>query len=255
MLGKKKINQIRSLAQKKYRQKEKLFLAEGNKIVLELLNSRFLIKELIATAEFIGHHKSQLQEHIKITAAATEEIRKASLLKNPQQSLALCELPSETELPEKISGLAFYLDGLQDPGNLGTIIRIADWFGMEFLFCSPGTADIYNPKVIQASMGSFCRVKTVYASFNDVVSMANRSGIEVYGAFMDGKSIYSSRLTDNAIIVLGNEGNGISENTAEKITTRLSIPSFSTGKSCAESLNVAIAAGIIGSEFRRQAIR
>ena len=151
--------------------------------------------------------------------------------------------------------MAFYLDGLQDPGNLGTIIRIADWFGMEFLFCSPGTADIYNPKVIQASMGSFCRVKTVYASFNDVVSMANRSGIEVYGAFMDGKSIYSSRLTDNAIIVLGNEGNGISENTAEKITTRLSIPSFSTGKSCAESLNVAIAAGIIGSEFRRQAIR
>ena len=253
MLGKKKINLVHSLAQKRFRQKENLFLAEGNKIVCEVLNSRFRIKELIATQEFLSHNDIAVSDGTRITEAAPEEIKKASLLKNPQQSIAMCELPAELPLPDKMAGLAYYLDDIQDPGNLGTIIRIADWFGMDYLFCSPGTVDVFNPKVIQASMGSFCRVKVIYTPFDYIVSMSNRSGVSIFGTYLNGTSIYSPGLPKEAIIVLGNEGNGISKATDRNITKRLTIPSYSKEKKGAESLNVAIAAGIIGSEFRRQA--
>lgn len=252
MIGKKKINQIKSLAQKKARHKDQLFLVEGDKTILDVLQSSLRVKELLATESFVLEHEQHLHRVEKVTVTSINDIKKASLLKSPQNSLAVCHLPPAALIPLKLSGINFYLDGIQDPGNLGTIIRICDWFGIEYLFCSPDTADIYNPKVIQSSMGSFCRIKTIYAPFSDISFLASRSKIPVFGTFMEGKSLYSLKLPSDALIVMGNEGNGIRPEVTEKITNKLNIPSFNIGKARAESLNVAVAAGIIGSEFRRQ---
>ncbi len=252
MIGKKKINQIKSLAQRKVRNREQLFLVEGDKTILEVLNSSLEVKELYATEGFLLDCEQHLHKVEKVTMTTVSDIKKASLLKSPQNSLAVCLLPPAAKIPGKISGLGFYLDGIQDPGNLGTILRICDWFGMEYLFCSPDTADVFNPKVIQSSMGSFCRVTTIYASFNDVLLLASHSEIPVYGTFMEGESLYSLTLPSNALIVMGNEGNGMRPEVTENISNKLNIPSFNIGKTGAESLNVAVAAGIIGNEFRRQ---
>ncbi len=252
MISKNKIKQIKSLARKKFRQKEQLFLAEGDKIVLEVLNSDFRIAELYATEKFLAVNKNSVTRAEICTEVTSEEIKKASLLKQPQNCLAICQLPPVTELPDRITGFSFFLDGIQDPGNLGTIIRISDWFGVEYLFCSPDTADIYNPKVIQASMASFCRVKCFYTDFNYIASLAESSEIPVYGTFLEGNNIFGETLPGKAIIVLGNEGRGIRTAIADKIAHKLSIPSFSRNNSGAESLNVAVAAGIICSEFRRK---
>ncbi len=255
MIGKKKVNQIKSLSQKKARLKDQLFLVEGDKIVLEVLQSYLHVKELFASESFIQEYEQLVNGAEKVTATTVNDIRKASLLKNPQNSLALCHLPPKTEIPAKISGLSFFLDGIQDPGNLGTILRICDWFGMEYLYCSPDTADIFNPKVIQSSMGSFFRIKTIYTTYEDIFSRAFQSGIHLFGTFMEGENLYSLELPSNALIVMGNEGNGISPEVAAKINYKVNIPSFRTGQQGAESLNVAVATGIIASEFRRQNIK
>ena len=252
MINKNKIKLIKSLAQKKFRQKEQLFLAEGDKIVLEVLNSDFRITELFATEKFLLANKNSVAQAELCTEVSSEEIKKASLLKQPQNCLAICQLPPEPELPKILTGISVYLDGIQDPGNLGTIIRICDWFGIEYLFCSPDTAGIFNPKVIQASMASFCRVKIFYSEFKSILSLAVSSEIPVYGTFLEGNNIFGETLPGKALIVLGNEGIGIREAVAEKIANKLSIPSFSRNNSGAESLNVAVAAGIICSEFRRK---
>jgi RNA methyltransferase, TrmH family len=252
MISKNKIKQIKSLAQKKFRQQEQLFLVEGDKIVLEVLNSPYEVKELFATGHFISGNKNTLTRAGKVTEASHEEIKKASLLKQPQNCMALCILPAETLPSDNFSDVSFYLDGIQDPGNLGTIIRICDWFGMEYLFCSPDTADVYNPKVIQSSMGSFCRVKPMYIEFNELVHLATLSEIPVIGTFADGQNLYNYEPPENALVVLGNEGRGIRDHIIPKIGIRLGIPTFQPKKPGAESLNVAVAAGIISSEFRRQ---
>lgn len=252
MIGKKKINQIKSLAHKKARNKEQLFLVEGDKTILEVLQSSLQVKELFATEIFLQENEQHLQRVENVIMTSDSDIKKASLLKSPQNSLALCLFPPASKTPGKLSGPSFYLDGIQDPGNLGTILRICDWFGMEYLFCSPDTADIFNPKVIQSSMGSFCRVTTIYASFTDVSLLASHSEIPVYGTFMEGENLYSLTLPSDALIVLGNEGNGIRPEINKNINIKLNIPSFKIGKTGAESLNVAVAAGIIGNEFRRQ---
>ena len=161
MISKNKIKQIRSLAVKKFRQKEQLFLVEGDKNILELLESDFKIKELYATGNFLRSHQVITEKVEKVIETTRGELKKASLLKQPQNCLALCILPPPAGLPEKLTGLSLCLDGVRDPGNLGTILRICDWFGTAFLFCSPDTADCFSPKVIQASMGSFSRVKVI----------------------------------------------------------------------------------------------
>jgi RNA methyltransferase, TrmH family len=252
MISKNKIKQIKSLTQKKFRQQEQLFLVEGDKIVLEVLNSPYEIKELFAKDLFISENKNSLTRAGKVTEASHEEIKKASLLKHPQNCLALCILPSRAFPPFKLSGISLYLEGVQDPGNLGTIIRICDWFGMEYLFCSPDTADFFNPKVIQSSMGSFCHVKPVYIEFDELSQLASKSEIPIIGTFADGHNLYNYDLPENALIILGNEGRGIREHVLPKIDIRLGIPSLQMNKSRAQSLNVAVAAGIISSEFRRQ---
>jgi RNA methyltransferase, TrmH family len=254
MIGKTKINLIKSLSHKKARQKEQLFLVEGDKNVLEVLQSNLPVKELLATEKFILENKNHVTRAARLTETTADDIKKASLLMHPQNSMALCTLPPDIQIPVKLSGASFYLDGIQDPGNLGTIIRICDWFGMEYLFCSTDTADVFNPKVIQASMGSFCRIKVVYTVFENLAELAKKFNVPVLGTFMDGESIYSIELPSGALIVLGNEGSGIREGVAEKTNTRITIPSLKRNKTGAESLNVAVAAGIIGSEFMRQGV-
>jgi len=252
MISKSTIKRIKSLSLKKYRQKEKLFLIEGDKNVLEVLQSTFIVTQLFTTKAFISEYPKYTKNAKQVVEVSNEEVKKLSLQKNPQNSLAVCKLPQETSLPEKLKGdLSLFLDGIQDPGNLGTLIRICDWFGISHLLCSPDTADLYNPKVIQASMGSFCRVKIWYASFELVNEIATRSDAEVIGTFLNGRNIYMENLPARALLVIGNEGNGIRESVEEKIARKITIPRF-TQNIGAESLNAAIATGIICAEFKRQ---
>ena len=253
MISKNSIKLIKSLDLKKIRVKENLFLVEGDKNVSEVLDSKFKVEKLFVTNNFLLDNKSKLKNIAQVTEVTREDINRASLLKSPQNSIALCELPPEKNLPEKMdSTLWIYLDEIQDPGNLGTIIRICDWFGVENLFCSLKTADLYNPKVIQASMGSFCRVEVFYTPFNTVAGLAAKSGIPVYGAFLEGENIYTEKLPKRALLVMGNEGNGISPDIEAKIEKKIKIAEFNQNLKSAESLNVSVATAIICSEFKRQ---
>ena len=252
MIGKNKLKLIKSLAQKKYRLKEQSFLAEGDKIVLEVLESDNKVKELFATPDFISENKKYLHNAAQVIESTSAEIKKASFLQQPQSCLAICQLPLQPQLPSNLKGIFLFLDGIQDPGNLGTIIRTCDWFGMNYLFCSPDTADVFNPKVIQASMGSFTRVKTIYTPFDALLVYLQKTKIPVYGTFLEGKNIYTENLPDKALIILGNEGRGIRKEVADKISFPLNIPSFSQAEKKAESLNVAVTAAIICNEFARK---
>jgi len=253
MVSKNTIKLIKSLSLKKIRIKENLFLVEGDKNVSEVLNSGFNIEKLFATSKFLKNKKSILKKAKQIIEVTQQDIIQASLLKNPQNSIALCTMPETENLPESIdSGLSIYLDDIQDPGNLGTIIRICDWFGIDYLFCSLKTSDLFNPKVIQASMGSFCRVKVWYTTFEQITSLAAKSGIPIFGAFLDGNNIYEQKLPLKALLVMGNEGNGISPAIENMIERRIKIPEFNQNPTSAVSLNVSVATAIICSEFKRQ---
>jgi TrmH family RNA methyltransferase len=253
MISKNTIKLIKSLALKKNRVKENLFLIEGDKNVSEVLESKFKVEKLFATSNFLLSNKLKLKTVKLVTEVTQEDINQTSLLKSPQSSIALCVLPAPRELPETIdSDLWIYLDEIQDPGNLGTIIRICDWFGIENLFCSPKTADIFNPKVIQASMGSFCRIEVWYTPFDLVSRLAAKSGISIFGAFLEGENIYEQQLPKRALLVMGNEGNGIGPDIEAKIEQKIKIPGFNQNPKSAESLNVSVATAIICSEFRRQ---
>lgn len=229
---------ITSLKQKKYRDRESLFVAEGPKVIQELLDEGLKLRWLFST-QSINNFKGNL---VEITPA---ELKKISFLKTPNTSLAVFEIP--TIKPPKTSGLIVALDALRDPGNLGTIIRLCDWFGVEQLLCSEDTVDCYNPKVVQASMGSLARVQINYVPLSEYL---NKLNLPVYGGFMDGSSIYTESLPNDAVLVLGNEANGISEAISNTITNRISIPRFGSVQKT-ESLNVATATAILLSEFRR----
>jgi TrmH family RNA methyltransferase len=253
MISKNTIKLIKSLSLKKIRVKENLFLVEGDKNVSEVLESKFNVEKLFATSTFLLNYNSKLKNVNQVTEVTQGDINQASLLKSPQNSIALCTLPDFKELPKQIEpNLWIYLDEIQDPGNLGTIFRICDWFGIENLFCSPKTADLFNPKVIQASMGSFCRVEVWYTSFDPIAQLAYKSGIPIFGAFLYGKNIYEQKLPLKALLVLGNEGNGINLDIEAEIEQKLKIPEFNQNTKSAESLNVSVATAIICSEFRRQ---
>lgn len=229
---------ITSLKQKKYRDREGLFVAEGPKVISELLEEG-LKPRWIFTTEILS---TKEENHFVVTDA---ELKKISFLTTPNTSLAVFEIPAPSPVLE--SGLIVVLDSLRDPGNLGTIIRLCDWFGVEQLICSEDTVDCYNPKVVQASMGSLGRVRLNYLSLPEFLQ---KTEMPVYGGFMDGKSIYSESLPKNAILVLGNEANGISNAIAASIGNRISIPRFGDVQKT-ESLNVATATAILLSEFRR----
>lgn len=237
MISKNQQKLIRQLEQKKYRRREGLFVAEGPKVVGDLIRAGFHPQALFSTTEQAG--AQQVTE---------DELRRISFLQHPQQTLALFPLPKPAAEQPRQGRLYLALDGVQDPGNLGTIIRLADWFGIDTIYCSEDTADAWAPKVVQATMGSIARVKVIYT---DLGAMLRSTTLPVYGTLLDGNDIYREALTADGIIVMGNEGNGISPEVRELVTRRLLIPSFRQGDT-AESLNVAIATAITCSEFRRR---
>ena len=257
MISKNQLKYIRQLEQKKYRRREGVFVAEGTKVVGDLLQ-RYRPEAVFATADW------QAPAGITPQLVTDDELRRISFLQHPQQVLALFPLPVNSKpstvnskpstvncQPSTVnSDLSLALDGVQDPGNLGTIIRIADWFGISTIICSEDTVDAWNPKVVQATMGSIARVNIIYLNLPDFLDTLP-ADFPVYGTFLDGDNIYTQELTPNGLIIMGNEGNGISEAVRSKVNRRLLIPDFHQGPT-ADSLNVAIATAITCSEFRRR---
>lgn len=240
MVSKNQIKTITSLQQKKYRKQHKLFFAEGIKVVQELLNSNFELHQLFTTQEIFTE-----VDNAKVELITEVELKKISALATPNVCLALFVMPEEKPVPD--NGLIVALDDVRDPGNLGTIIRLCDWFGISHLVCSEQCVDVFNPKVVQATMGSITRVNVVYT---DLEAYLSKTPLPVFGTFMDGKNIYNESLPENGIIVMGNEANGISKAIENKVGYKIAIPRFGDLQQT-ESLNVATAASIILSEFRR----
>ena len=243
MISKNQLKYIRQLEQKKYRRREGVFVAEGTKVVGDLL-LRYRPEAVFATADW------QAPAGITPQLVTDDELRRISFLQHPQQVLALFPLPTNCKPSTLNLELSLALDGVQDPGNLGTIIRIADWFGISTIICSEDTVDAWNPKVVQATMGSISRVNIIYLNLPDYLDTLP-ADFPVYGTFLDGENIYTQQLTPDGLIIMGNEGNGISEAVRTKVNRRLLIPDFHQGPT-ADSLNVAIATAITCSEFRRR---
>lgn len=250
MLSKNKIKYIRSLELKKNRKEEGVFVAEGHKLVGDLLG-HFPCKLLIALPSWLQKNTHIIADEVIVVSF--DELSRASLLKNPQDVLAVFDQPIyDTSIEVMNQSLCLALDDIQDPGNLGTIIRLADWFGIEHIFCSYGTVDVYNPKVVQATMGALARVKIHYC--NLVALISSMKNIPVYGTFLDGNNIYEETLSNNGLIVMGNEGNGVSEEVSRLINKRLYIPNYPSSRETSESLNVAIATAVTCAEFRRRSM-
>lgn len=259
MLTKKELQFVNSLKQKKHREEHGLFIAEGTKIVEELLASEVEVQQVFATQSFL--EKNAINRHIAVTEVKEAELERLSALTTPNETLAVCCIPKHTFDKATLNGkLTLVLDNIRDPGNLGTIIRIADWFGIDTIICSPETVDVYNPKVVQATMGSIARIKLHYMQlpllFEELKAVSETCPmLHVYGALLEGDTLYSKNVLNEGLIVIGNESKGISEQVLPYITDKISIPSFSHYKSVsgeAESLNAAIATAIICSEFRRK---
>ena len=240
MVSKNQIKLITSLQQKKYRLQHKMFVAEGVKVIQELLQSNFELQHLYSTEALFELVPTQ-----KKTLISTAELQKITALTTANNCLAVFMIPEAKPLIEK--GLLVALDDIRDPGNLGNILRLCDWYGIEHLICSKETVDVYNPKVIQATMGSIARVQVHYLDLNVYIETTS---LPVYGTFMNGENIYKEKLPKEAVIVLGNEANGISSTLEKSIKNRITIPRFGKYQQT-ESLNVASAAAIVLSEFRR----
>ena len=239
-ISKNQLKLITSLSQKKYRQKNSLFIAEGIKVVNELLNSSFQVDILFATDDFETTISSD-----KIVRVSEKDLQKISNLKSPNKVLGLFKIPDEKPLQQK--GLTIVLDAINDPGNLGTIIRLCDWFGVTQLICSKDTVDCYNPKVVQASMGSLTRISIQYIALENYLQETN---LPSFIADMNGENVYKSTLPKEAILVMGNEANGVSDEIRALIKNKISIPRFGETQET-ESLNVATATAILLSEFKR----
>jgi TrmH family RNA methyltransferase len=248
MLSKSKIKLITSLSQKKFRDETGLFIAEGTKLVCDLATT-FRCSLLIATSEWFKNHTIKSLETLEIEE---DEFKKISNQKSPQGVLAVFEKPQYSfEIQELNQQLSLALDDVQDPGNLGTIIRIADWFGVRDIFCSEFSVDAFSPKTVQATMGALARVRIHTVNLVDFLRNCP-SGLPVYGTEMNGENIYEQPLSPNGIIVMGNEGNGISSEIQNLISNRLLFPNFPLGEATSESLNVAVATALICGEFRRR---
>lgn len=248
MISKATIKKIHALDMRKFRRNEQLFVAEGPKLVDELCATMKPVY-IAALPEWISEN-AKIVSGTEYDIVSPDELQRASLQKNPQQVIALFPIPEHRFCTEQLKNeLVLMLDGVQDPGNLGTIARIADWFGIRNIICSAETADIYNPKAVQATMGALARVKFHYT---DLLQLLSQYDGPVYGTFLDGENIYGQELSENGIIVMGNEGKGISQGVGEMINRRLYIPNYPIGTQTTESLNVAIATSIVCAEFRRR---
>lgn len=247
MLSKAKVKYIRSLELKKFRNEYKTFVAEGNKLVADMLPF-FDCELLIAKPSWMATQGDIPAKELLV--ADEGDIEKASLLKSPQDVIAVFRQP--TYKPEEVNPsteLVLALDGVQDPGNLGTIVRLADWFGIRHILCSTDTADIFNPKTVQATMGALARVQVHYIDLGNYLSSEKTP---VYGTYLDGENLYTKNLSQSGIIIMGSEGNGIRKEIAPYVTERIHIPNYPPDQATTESLNVAIATAIVCSEFRRR---
>lgn len=249
MITKAEISLVRSLTDKHARTESGLFVVEGRKMVGEAIASGLTVRRIFGTEEFASVAGCEV--------VGRKDIERMSSLRTPQGILALVEMPRRPLPRPEAGALTIALDGVQDPGNMGTIIRLADWFGIGSIVCSPETADCFNPKVVQATMGAIFRIPIYYTQLGDYLASAGEVGIPVFGTFLEGDDIYSAGLggTPSGIVVMGNEGNGISPAVARAVTRKLYIPPFPADKPSSESLNVATATAIICSEFRRPAAR
>ncbi|MGZ4044028.1 MAG: TrmH family RNA methyltransferase [Bacteroidia bacterium] len=250
MISKNQIKQIQALHQKKFRLENKLFLAEGIKTVKEIISGTpLLIHELFATADFINETYLLLHtKKIKYSEVTEKELTQISTQATPNKVLAVCHYFDETpSIFDFKNNFSLYLDDIRDPGNFGTIIRLADWYGISTVFCSETSCELYNPKVIQSTMGAFLRVRTEYISLAELLQKNEIKN--VYGAVLGGKNIYTEQLKEG-LIIIGNEANGITAENLKLITHPLTIPSHPA--SVTESLNAAMATAIITSEFFRQ---
>ena len=254
MLSKNKIKLIKSLDQKRNRLYSGFFVAEGKKLVFDLLHSDIEVYEVFCTKK-ISDEIIHYYPGLKIENIEKEELSRISFLKNTPERVAICAIPkSVIDWDEIKCNLTLVLDSIQNPGNLGTIVRLADWFGIRNIVCSEECADLFNPKVVQATMGSFARVKVHYVLLPEFLEQASDLKIPIFGAFLEGENLYKCDLTTNGLVVMGNEGNGISSEISAYITRRINIPAFPPDVITSESLNVAIATSIICSEFRRKII-
>ena len=239
MAGKKWLKLVRSLHQKKYRNQHGLFFVEGKKLVGELVHANISVLKILLYPEFEGDFSDSPFDITNPT-----ELKSISALKNPNGVLGIFRIPESKQI--SFNNWIVALDDVRDPGNLGTIIRLCDWFGIEHLVCSESTVDLYNPKVLQATMGSLSRVNVTYTSLTEFLENAD---LPIYGAYMRGESVNNQVLPDAGILVMGNEANGISPRLAELTGNRLTIPQY--GGTTTESLNVAMATGILLNEIRR----
>jgi TrmH family RNA methyltransferase len=249
MISKNQIKEIQSLHLKKQRDEKRLFIVEGLKNIIEIVTRKpECIFEILATDEFLKNHGAVLNiGNIKYQPISEDDLKKISLQNSPNQVLAVCnyfEQHTETKIGK--TGVSFFLDDIRDPGNFGTIIRLAAWFGISRVYCSHESCDLYNPKVIQSTMGAFLHVHVVYTTLHKLAS--ENPSINIYGAVLDGQNIYDEKLQEG-IIVIGNEANGICDENLKLLTHKITIPS--AGNPGAESLNAAMAASILASEFFR----
>lgn len=247
-LSKAKIKYIQSLKDKKHRNQYQTFVVEGNKMVSELLPI-MKCQLLAATGDFLK--QADIRNVDEVIEASVEELSKASFVKTPQQALAVFYQPVWSDNFDPDKDLAIALDGIQDPGNMGTIMRLADWYGIRHIFCSSDTVDIYNPKTVQATMGAISRVQVQYVELEAFLAEQQKT-TPIYGTLLDGVNMYEQELSVNGIIVMGNEGNGIRPEIEKIINKRLFIPNYPSDSVTSESLNVAIATAIVCAEFRRR---
>lgn len=244
-MTKAEIQLVRALADKRGRTEHGLFVAEGEKLIGELRASQLRVRKIFALEGIF--------EGPEVETVAPHDMERLTLLKTPNNSLALVEIPRYgLDTAHVGEGLTLALDEVRNPGNLGTIVRLADWFGIGDIVCSEGSADCFNPKVVQATMGAILRVRVHYTDLARVLREAAARGVPVYGTFLEGENLYDAPLTPGGIVVMGNEGRGVTPEVAAAVTRKLFIPPYPADRRGSESLNVAMATGIVCAEFRRR---
>ena len=253
MLTNNKIKLIKSLDQKKVRKESGCFVIEGEKMVRELLQSRFETMEVFAVQSYIDELPSALTKNVEISVVSEKDLERLTHLKTANKAIALARIPDKDDdsaCPQ--NGISIALENIQDPGNMGTIIRTADWFGIRDIYCAPGTADCFSPKVVQATMSALGRVRMHYFKSRDnyLQWLDNNDPMPLYGTFLEGENIYQKKLVAKGLLIMGNEGRGISEEVAQRVNEKILIPAFA--EEHVESLNVGIATAICLSEILRR---
>jgi len=257
MISAKQSKLIRSLSQKKYRDQSRLYMVEGEKMIGELLAGKgaedHKLEQLFATREWISRNDILLHQlETEVNEASSDELKKVSNLVTPQQVLALVSIPDRKHHMEPLlSSTVLAFEAIRDPGNLGTIIRTADWFGIDHIVCTPNSVDAFNPKVVQATMGAIARVNVYYLDLEQLLSESGMMEKIVYGTFLEGENIYGMNMEKNPLILFGNESHGLSNQYDQYINRKIAIPSFSQSGKGSESLNVASSVAVVCSELKR----